>query len=320
MLYGELFAAELLDPREQVPAGAELAVVRRRLVWVLAVRQVGHLAKSERELFRERLRAAEPVRDRRLVRRRRLERLAREPLPCLGPRVAVLAQLRQDAVVLRRAGDDSDMSEVLRRGAEHRRAADVDHLDDLGLGRVGLLRRPREGVQRDADEVDELDLLLFECLRVLVELAPRENAGMDARMERLDAAAQHLGSHRDRLHGGDGQTGFGEERRGASGRDELPAELHEAAGEPVDAVLVVDADQCAARHSSLTTSGSSRCSAAWTRARRVSTRVAGKDGHALRGDDRPRVDPAVDVVNGRSGASDSRREHVLDRVCAGKVR
>ena len=274
----ELLAAELLDPREQVPAGAELAIVRRRLVGVLAVREVGDLAEGDRELFRERLRAAEPVRDRRLIRRRRLERLAREPLPRLRRRVAVLAQLRQDVVVLRRAGDDGDVREVLRRGAEHRRAADVDHLDDLGLGRVGQLRDPRERVQRDADEVDEVDLLLLESLHVLVELAPREDAGMDARVERLDAAAQHLGSHGDRLHGGDGQAGLGQERRGASGRDELPAELGEAARELVDAFLVVDADQCAARHSSLTTSGSSRCSAAWTRARRVSTVSPGRTG------------------------------------------
>ena len=64
----ELLAAELLDPREQVPAGAKLAIVRRRLVGVLSVREVGYLAKGQRELFRERLRAAEPVGDRRFIR------------------------------------------------------------------------------------------------------------------------------------------------------------------------------------------------------------------------------------------------------------
>ena len=170
------------------------------------------------------------------------------------------------------------MGEVLRRGAQHRRPADVDHLDDLGLGRPGLLRDACEGVQRDADEVDEVDLLLVEGLDVLVELAPREDARMDSRVERLHPAAEHLGSHGDRLHGGDGQTGFGQERRGASGRDELPAELGEAARELVDAFLVEDADQRAARQSSLTTSGSSRCSAAWTRARRVSTVSSGRTG------------------------------------------
>ena len=74
----ELLAAELLDSREQVAARAVLPVVRGRLMRVLAVREVGHLAERQRQLLGERLRFAEPVRDRRLVRRRRRERLGRE--------------------------------------------------------------------------------------------------------------------------------------------------------------------------------------------------------------------------------------------------
>ena len=34
---------------------------------------------------------------------------------------------------------------------------------------------------------------------VLVELAPREDAGVDARVQRLHAAAEHLGRHRHLL-------------------------------------------------------------------------------------------------------------------------
>jgi hypothetical protein len=36
------------------------------------------------------------------------------------------------------AGDDGDVFEVLGGGAHHRRAADVDVLDDLGEGDAGL--------------------------------------------------------------------------------------------------------------------------------------------------------------------------------------
>ena len=271
VVVGERLAAELLDPREQMAARSELAVVGGRLVRVLAVGEVRDLRQSDRQSLRERLRLAEPVCDRRLVRRRRLERLAGEPLPRPGPRVAVRPQLREDVLVLARTGDDGDVREVLRRRTQHRRAADVDHLHDLRLGRVRPAGRRREGIERDADEVDRLDLLLLESQQVLVELAAREDAGVDARMQRLDAAAEHLGGPGDLLDGGDGQAGLGEERGGSPGRDELPAELHERARKEVDALLVVDADQCAARQSSLTTSGSRRCSAAWMRARSVST-------------------------------------------------
>ena len=51
-----------------------------------------------------------------------------------------------------------------------------------------------------------------------------------------------------------------EEVRGAATRDEIPAELSQAAREALEACLVVDGDQRA--HSSSTTSGSSRCSTA----------------------------------------------------------
>src|SRR5437660_4631424 len=75
----QLLASELLDLREQVAPRADLAVVRGGLVWVLAVREVRHLAERERELVGEPLGVPEPVGDRRLVHGRRLERLLREP-------------------------------------------------------------------------------------------------------------------------------------------------------------------------------------------------------------------------------------------------
>ena len=72
----------------------------------------------------------------------------------------------------------------------------------------------------------------------------------------------------------------------------------------VEAGLVPGRDQRA--HSSLTTSGSSRCSTACTRSRSVSTVSSGQDGDALGGDHRAGVDALVDVVDGRRRLVDAR--------------
>ena len=70
----ELAAVQLLDVREQRPARADLAVVRRALVRVLAVREVLHLLERERQRVRQALAFGEPARDRGLVRRALRER------------------------------------------------------------------------------------------------------------------------------------------------------------------------------------------------------------------------------------------------------
>ena len=70
--------------------------------------------------------------------------------------------------------------------------------------------------------------------------------------------------------------------------------------------------------SSLTTSGSRRCSAAWTRARSESGVSPASTGTRSCRDHRAGVDPVVHVVNRRSRLGHPRREHVLDRVRAGE--
>ena len=111
------------------------------------------------------------------------------------------------------------MGEVLRRRAEHRRPADVDQLDARLAG---------ERVEVDDDEVERLDVVLLESRHVLLAVAPREDPGVDARMERLHAPAEHL-RHLDRrgVEPELAQVGL----RRAAGRDELDAEVGEAARE-----------------------------------------------------------------------------------------
>src|SRR6266545_25020 len=260
---GERLAAELLDLGKQVAPRAGLRVVGTALVRVLPVAEVLHLLEGERQRLREVVVLAEPGRDRRLVRRRRRERLGRETAPRLERELAALAQLAEDVAVLRRARDDGDVREVLRRCAQHRRPAYVDHLDHVLLTHAALRDGGREGIEVHADEVDRLDVLLRERVEVVGAIASREDAAVDARVQRLDAAAEHLGRLRHVLDARHRQSLLLEEGGRATARDELEAGLREPARERLELRLVVHGDQRA--HSSLTTSGNSRCSTSWMR-------------------------------------------------------
>ena len=55
-----------------------------------------------------------------------------------------------------------------------------------------------EGIEVDADEIDRRDVVLGERVDVLGKVAPREDSRMDARVQRLDAAAEHLRRLRSR--------------------------------------------------------------------------------------------------------------------------
>jgi hypothetical protein len=113
--------------------------------------------------------------------------------------------------------------EVLRRPAQHRRPADVDHLDGLLLADAVLPRHLLERVEVDAHEVEEADSLLVERNQVRIHLAPREDAGVDRRVKCLDAATEHLGEVGHALDTRHLQTELLDVRGGAATRDELPA-------------------------------------------------------------------------------------------------
>src|ERR1044072_7697787 len=114
------------------------------------------------------------------------EGFERERGTCLEREAAAgLRQLFKDDRVNLRRGDDRHVSEILRGGADHRGAADVDLLDGLferdALAGDGLL----EGVEVDDDYVDGADLVLRERARVVGVVADGEDAAVDVWMERL---------------------------------------------------------------------------------------------------------------------------------------
>src|SRR5262249_31541061 len=126
-----------------------------------------------------------------------------------------------------------------------------------------------ERIEVHADKVERLDRVLVERREVVLAIAAREDAGMNGRVQRLDAAAEQLGNLGERLDGRHLEAELLEVGGRSTARDELAAEVGEPDGERVETALVPDGDQRA--HSVRTTSGRIRCSTACTRRRRLST-------------------------------------------------
>jgi hypothetical protein len=113
--------------------------------------------------------------------------------------------------------------------------------------------------------------VLVERREVVVAVTAREDRRVDAWVQGLDAAAEQLPDAGQLVDVLDVEADVALEKRGrAAARDELEAELGQPAREVLQAGLVVDGDQCTALQSSLTTSGSRRCSTAWMRSTSVS--------------------------------------------------
>ena len=92
--------------------------------------------------------------------------------------------------------DHDNVSVILGRRANHRGSADIDILDrvferDARL-RDGLLK----GIEVDDDQVDQLEAVLFDLRAMNRGGAARENAAVNLRMQRLDAALQNLPENR----------------------------------------------------------------------------------------------------------------------------
>src|SRR6266571_5104232 len=136
-------------------ARALLRVVRASLMRVLAVAKVHDLREGGDEGFREGLDITEPAGDRSFVRGGRRECLRRQRSSCLAGEVALLPQLGEHRLVPLRPTYRGDMGEVLRGAAQHRRPADVDHLDSLLLPDAVTAGDLAERIEVDADERSE---------------------------------------------------------------------------------------------------------------------------------------------------------------------
>ncbi len=166
------------------------------------------------------------------------------------------------------------MREVLGRPAQHGWAADVDHLDRVLLLDPTPRDDLRERIQVDADEVERADAVLVESGQVVRVVSPGENGGVDPRVQGLHAPAEELWDLGQVLDSSGFEPVLLEVVGGAAAGDELDSELVEPVCEVDEAFLVECGQQGALDHSAInsrTAFGSSRCSTAWTRARKVST-------------------------------------------------
>ncbi len=135
------------------------------------------------------------------------------------------------------------MGVVLGGGADQRRAADVDVLDDLLVAHAAAGGGALEGVQVHDHQVDRSDAVLGQGLAVLLAGPDGEQAGEDGRVQRLHAAVEDLRESRVVLDRADVDAGAAKLRRGPAGGDDLHAELREGAREVDHAALVVDGQQ-----------------------------------------------------------------------------
>ncbi len=224
---------------EDGPALAAEAVERGGLVRVLAVAQLVRAGEFERGAPGQVHGVPGEVRgDGRVVRAGVREGLAGERAPLVQVEVSL-----QSAGVVGGVHEDDHAGEVLRGRAQHGGPADVDVLQGLGLGHAAR-DRLAEGVEVDAHEVDGVDAVRGE-LREVPLVAPREDAAVNAGMQRLDAAVEDLGEAGDVADGGGVQARLAQGGEGAAGGDEVPAPLGEASREVDDAGLVADAQECA---------------------------------------------------------------------------
>ena len=100
-------------------------------------------------------------------------------------------------------------------------------------------------------DVDLVCVNFYPFSAIVRLVAAREDAAVDARMQRLHAPAEHLGCVRHLLDQRHRESGFLEEGRGLAARHELEAEVRQPARELLQTALVVHGDQSA--HSSPTT-------------------------------------------------------------------
>jgi len=238
----ELAAVELLDLAEQVLSQPDLGVVGGALVWVLPVLEVHDLLVPSQHVAGEvALGLAEPVGDREVVARRALEGFGGEaPQRLMAQAAAARAQLGEQSFVVGVVRDHGDAGVVLGGGADQRRAADVDVLDDDVVRHPAPSRHLLERVEVAHHHVDGLDLVLGDRVHVLGDVTPGEDAAHEAGVHSLDTAVQHLGEAGDLFDQGDGDAAVLEQARGPPGRDELHAEVGEALGERLEVGLVED--------------------------------------------------------------------------------
>ena len=183
----------------------------------------------------------EPSGDRQIVGRRVREGLGGQRAALLEGEALPRHGLGHIRVTLR-GGHDRDRRVILRCGAHHGRAADVNLLDTL-VERRARRDRVLERVQVAHDQVKRLDTQLRDLLAVRGLTLIGQDARMNEGMQGLHATLEHLGETRHVVDRGDRHAS----RRNTSGRgargDDLHAGLAQRARKVLQARLVIHRNQ-----------------------------------------------------------------------------
>ena len=178
-----------------------------------------------------------------VVTRRARKGFAREPQPRGQSQLALLAQFRGDGSVVFGVGDHSHALKILRRGAHHRRAPDVDVFDQLFGAHARLARRGGEGIKVHHHQIDRHDAMLFRLLAVSGLPALKQDPAVNFRVQRLHPPAQHLRPPGQLRHVAHRNRSFAQKPRRAAGRNDFDAKRGKHARKFHDPSFVVNADK-----------------------------------------------------------------------------
>ena len=244
VVVGELLALHLARGGD-AETDVRRAIERRRLVRVLAVAQWLDQPAAERAIAGRDVvdLLGEPIGDRRIVGRRARKSLGGELAAQLQRRHAAVGfEFRNERGVIARLDRDRDVGMVLRRGADHRHAADVDVLDaggEIAAARGGGFER----IQTDRQNIDRADAVRAHRLGMGGIVAHGEKPAMHRRMQRLDPAIHHFGESGQFADVEYLEAGVAQRFAGTAGRDELDAEAGQRAREFDHARFVGDGNQ-----------------------------------------------------------------------------
>jgi hypothetical protein len=252
----QFLALQLLVIGERTLCRCQVAVERRALVRVLAVAHVLHLLESQVEGLRVggaggvglvRAEAGQVVGDGRVVLRRVREHfLGQRELGLVADiagRRAGSLHLGQHQAVVGRIAHHHHVTVVLGCRAQHGRAANVDVLDRIFKRALVLGHGLLERVQVHHHHVDGRDVVLGQLGDVFRQVAAREDAAMDFRVQRFHAAVEHFRKAGVVSHFGHLHAVVLQQLGGAAGGQDIDAERGQRAREIEHAGLVGDGDK-----------------------------------------------------------------------------
>ncbi len=112
--------------------------------------------------------------------------------PQFEGRIAAGGNVFRDFRVVQRINDHRDTGVIFRRTAQHRRPADVNVLNRVVQSDIRLRHRLLEWIKIHHDEINWLNVVRADGGFVRFVAANEQQAAVDFRVERFDAAIKHF--------------------------------------------------------------------------------------------------------------------------------